>query len=125
MPTTVTSLEDRTNVLEVKIDSVKDEIHQLANDFTSFKSKIDTVVALIRWIGIFVTGLAATVVVSVISFAYSAGKVESNVDRLKEAVQQQENIYKHQDETIRRTELKMTEISTKLGNIEEKLKQKP
>ena len=140
MPTTVTSLEDRTNILEEKVDSLQDQVHLQETDFSSFKSRIDTAIALMRWIGIFVAGLTVTVIASVISFAFSAGKLDSNIDRLKDAsvqqekvyqkqldglkevLQQQEKMYQKQDETIRRIEIKMTEISTKLSSIEEKLK---
>jgi archaellum component FlaC len=133
MPTTVTSLEDRTNLLEEKIEYIKTDVHLLTTEFASFKGKIETVVSLIRWIGIFVAGLAVTVIFSVISFAHSAGRLESNIDRLKEATQHQEQVnqkqldgfkeaLQKQDDLIRRLEIKMTEISTKLNNIDDKLK---
>lgn len=90
MAASVKSLEDRVDDLEDYISSIKTDLHILAIDFAFFKSKMETIVSLLKWIGIFVAGLTATTVFNIVSISNTAGKIETNVDRLREAVQHQE-----------------------------------
>jgi uncharacterized coiled-coil protein SlyX len=100
MPPTVKSLEERIDDLEEKVSAVHADIRALAVDLGSFKSRTDTVTALIKWIGVFVAGLTVTTVFNIISVAHSAGKIESNVERLREVVQRQETTAEKQSAVI-------------------------
>ena len=62
---TVASLEDRVDGLEI--------------------------LTLFRWIGIFVAGLAVTVIINIIYGAVTAGKLQANVEQLQVVVPKQES----------------------------------
>ena len=122
MPTTVTSLEDRVDNLDLRLRETRDILASQRTDFESFKGRIDTVVALLRWIGVFVAGLVVTILFSVFSFAQSTGRLESNIDRLKETITLQERLIGKQDTVIDGIKRQLAEISGHLRVIEERLK---
>jgi hypothetical protein len=77
--TKLDSLIEAVRVSTARMDAVTAKLDTFASDYAAFKAKTETMLGGVRWIGMFVAGVLVTVVVSTVSIAYSAGKLQASV----------------------------------------------
>lgn len=86
MPTTVKSLEERVDDIEVRIGAIQADLHALAVDFASFKAKADVTVRLAQWIAATAAVTLISVIFAAVTVARSAGSLESTVQQQQKAL---------------------------------------
>jgi hypothetical protein len=68
-------------VADLRVDFTKG-VADLRNEFTGFRSTVETQLAVIKWIGVFFAGVLVALVAGAISVAWSASALNSEVKQM-------------------------------------------
>jgi len=118
MSTRVKSLEERVDEMDLSVVGLTSAMSDWKSEYASFKAKIDTTLAFMRWIGIFTAGVLVTAIVASFNVSHSAGRLEARVEQLQETVVKQECHLDEQNKLLREVSAQLAELRAKGAAVE-------
>jgi cell division protein FtsL len=70
------------------VRSLDARVDDLEKQFVQFKSRIELVISLLKWIGGFMVATIVTLIIQLVSISFSAGKLQEKVDAQTTAIQE-------------------------------------
>jgi uncharacterized protein YoxC len=76
---TAKSVDEDLSELTQEVKGLARSVDGLRNEFTGFRSTVETQLAVIKWIGVFFAGILVALVAGAVSVAWNASALNSEV----------------------------------------------
>lgn len=93
----------------------------LEKDFADFKARTETIISLLKWLGVFVAGVLATVIFNGFAISHSAGKLDSTVNRMESTVGGMQISFREFEQANQEFIRALTRLETRLESIDREL----
>jgi hypothetical protein len=121
MPVPTDQLAGDIDVLTKEVKDVSKGLVDLRTEFVVFRERIDTHLAYIKWIGVFIAGLLVAVVGGSGRVVWEASALHSELKQQGTRIEKVESEVKQQGTRVERVEKRLDGVEGRLGSVEGRL----